>query len=158
MNDGLAAWALRWGVPPAALKELAAMSVHDSTELSRPVQSEGALQALVRLEGVSKGVCLWRNNSGALPDKTGRIVRFGLGNDSPVINKVFKSSDLIGLRGVLIKPDDVGRLFGKFTARECKPPGWHYTGTDREVAQLNFINQVNTLGGDAAFTNSEGSL
>ena len=88
------------------------------------------------------GLMLWRNNSGVLPDQSGRPVRFGLGNDSPQSNKVIKSSDLIGL------------YMGRFIAIECKPKGWKYTGRDREVAQLNYINLVKKHGGIAMFATS----
>ena len=114
--------------------------------------SESNVQSRVKLIAAAMGAWLMRNNSGAFADETGRQVRFGLGNDSPRINKVFKSSDLIGIRPVVITPDMVGRTVGIFYARECKPEGWRYAGTDREKAQKRFIDRVNELGGDAAFT------
>lgn len=103
--------------------------------------SEAAVQAEVRLECARRGVLLWRNNSGVLPDETGRPVRYGLGNDSKQANAVCKSADLIG-----IGPD------GRFWALECKAPGWRLTpGDKRGQAQLTFLNLVKSRGGVAAF-------
>ena len=92
-----------------------------------------------------------RNNSGAVVIDN-RQVRFGLGNVSKAFNAVMKSSDLVGVEPVLITPDMVGQTIGRFWARECKPEGWKYTGTEREIAQKAFIDKVNSLGGNAAFT------
>jgi hypothetical protein len=100
---------------------------------------ESDAQNRIRIEAARHGLMLWRNNSGALADKDGRLVRFGLGNDSPTVNRVIKSSDLIGL------------YRGRFVAVEVKPLGWKYTGTEREVAQLNYINLVKKHGGIACF-------
>jgi hypothetical protein len=114
--------------------------------------SESNVQAREQLKAARRGAWLLRNNSGAHKDKTGRLVRYGLGNVSKRFNAECKSSDLIGVEPVLITADMVGSIIGRFVARECKPEGWKYMGTDREVAQLKFINKVNELGGNAAFT------
>ena len=113
--------------------------------------SESNVQSRVKLIAAAMGAWLMRNNSGAFADETGRQVRFGLGNDSPRINKVFKSSDLIGIRPVVITPDMVGRTVGIFYARECKPEGWRFRGSDREIAQQKWIDMVNRNGGYARF-------
>ena len=69
---------------------------------------------------------LFRNNVGALEDKNGRLVRFGLGTGS---------SDLIG---VSMTQNGIGR----FVALEVKLPGQKPT---RE--QLAFIEMVKAMGG-----------
>lgn len=166
----LGAWAAKWRVPPEALAELRALShavaspqPGDEPEPIRTGRggvsaSEAWAQSAIRLEAAQKGIYLWRNNVGALKDDTGRLVRYGLANDSAQINKRLKSSDLIGLRPFLIQPEHVGRLFGQFVAREVKEPGWTFRGDDRETAQQTFIHLVQTNGGDAAFATGPGSL
>ncbi len=153
----LATWALRHHVSDEALDELRLMM--------RPLPppppgdtSEARAQSEVRLEAGRLGVHLWRNNVGALRDENSRVVRFGLANDSPQLNAIFKSSDLIGLRPVVVTPEMVGRTLGQFVAREIKRPGWTYTGTPREQAQAAFIHHVQALGGDAGFATGVGSL
>ena len=121
-------------------------------------KSEAWAQSLVRLEASEKGVKLFRNNVGVLKDETGRPVRYGLGNDSAKMNEVLKSADLIGLRPVLIEQRHVGHVLGQFVSREVKAPGWQYTGTGREVAQMAWCNLVNSCGGDAAFATGAGTL
>lgn len=158
MNGNVYDWAQRWGVPAQAMAELVAGQFHTTGQLSRDVESESALQSLVRLEAANKGIHLWRNNVGVLLDKKGRPVRYGLANDSPAINEVVKSADLIGIRKVLITSDHVGNIFGQFVSRECKRPDWTYTGTPEELAQLQWSTVINANGGDAAIVNSEGSL
>src|SRR3546814_543078 len=106
--------------------------------------AESTLQAAIRAEAPRLGVYLWRNNSGALMDDRGVLVRFGLGNDSPRINKVLKSSDLIGIR--------TGT--GQLVAVECKHAGWIGVRTERERAQENFIRLVRQAGGIAGFARS----
>lgn len=118
--------------------------------------SETDINALERLAAANRGAWLLRNNSGAFKDVTGRLVRYGLGNDSKRINEVFKSSDLIGGEPVIITEDMIGATLLRFLAVECKKPGWKYTGTDREVAQKKFIDKVNELGGRAYFSTGPG--
>jgi len=89
-----------------------------------------------------------------LKNTRGVPVRFGLGNTSPKINKVRKSSDLIGVTPILITPEMVGKTIGVFTGIEVKKQNWLYTGTEREVAQLNFSNHVKSFGGIAGFSAS----
>jgi hypothetical protein len=106
-------------------------------------KSESAAQTEVRIAASHAGWRLWRNNVGAgMVD--GQFLRWGLCNDSNTINKRIKSSDLIG-----IKPG------GQFVAREVKQPGWRYRGTEREEAQLRFIEVVVAMGGDAKFTTGD---
>jgi hypothetical protein len=100
----------------------------------------------------------WRNNRGAFEDNTGRWVRYGLANDSIKMNKLVKSSDLIGPMPVRIKPHHVGRVFAIFTAVECKPSNWVYKGDEHEKAQLKYIQIVNSLGGIALFCNDHRQL
>ena len=103
---------------------------------------EAPAQAEIIVRAFEMGYALWRNNSGVAREEH-RHIRFGLGNDSAKINKVWKSGDLIG-----IGPN------GRFMMTEVKKPGWKFTGTEREVAQANAINQVNALGGIAFFCTS----
>lgn len=120
--------------------------------------TEADIQARIRLEASRKGIKLWRNNVGVLMDRNGRPVRYGLANDSAQLNAVIKSSDLIGIKPVVITAEMVGKTMGQFVAREIKASNWIYKDTDREKAQQAFIDLINSLGGDAAFCNGEGSL
>jgi len=152
-------WALRHGITPQAMLELDAM--FGLSGYCLPVAagiSETAVQNRVRLEASRKGIRLFRNNVGVLRDENGRPVRYGLANDSKAINEGLKSSDLIGWRCVEITPAHVGSVIAQFVSRECKEHGWQYTGTQRELAQLNWIRLVAADGGDAMFCTGEGSL
>lgn len=152
-------WAIKWGVPFAALRDLE-HEVFNMSPAADPedVSSEAAAQAQVRLEASEKGCRLWRNNVGVLPDATGRPVRYGLANDSKQLNTVIKSSDLIGIRPILIGPRHIGQVIGQFIGREMKAPGWSFTGSKRESAQLEWAKCINALGGDAKFATGRGTL
>lgn len=161
MNSDIHNWAIRWNIPYQALQELQGMFgliPSASNVKAAPGHSEAYTQSLVRLEAGRKSIKLWRNNVGVLKDERGTPIRFGLANDSPALNKSIKSGDLIGWRPVIITPAMVGSKFAQFVSRECKRPGWQYTGTDRERAQLRWLEVVNADGGDAAFVTGEGSL
>jgi len=119
---------------------------------------ESATVSKIRLKAAKKGIYLWRNNIGAVHTVDGNFIRFGLANDSKSVNSQLKSSDLIGIKPIKITPDMVGKTIGVFMAREVKRPGWEYTDTLRERAQLNWINLINSLGGDAAFITHEDEL
>jgi len=113
---------------------------------------ESDVQNSVRLAASREGWRLWRNNSGAFKDERGRVVRYGLANDSPKVNACIKSSDLIGWRRLTITPDMVGQTVAVFVARECKRSDWKFSGSPRELAQAKFIDMLNADGGDGAFT------
>ncbi len=113
---------------------------------------ESPVQQRIRLDAAYAGTDLWRNNSGALPDRNGRLVRYGLCNDDPALNKRIKSSDLIGVTPLFIMPQHVGQVVGVFTAIECKQEGWRFNPSDeRVVAQAAFHAIVTRAGGYAGF-------
>jgi hypothetical protein len=101
--------------------------------------NELAVQNTIRL-AVGRGrTRLFRNNSGALKDANGRLVRYGLCTGS---------SDLIGWHTVTITPDMVGQQVAVFTAIEVKDKG-------RPTAeQLQFIDVVRAAGGRAGVARS----
>ena len=94
--------------------------------------TESSVMASVRKALSRLGVITWRNNTGCLPDKHGRPVRFGLCKGS---------SDLIGFTPVEIPGYGTVAVF---TAIECKKPGGCPT-----AEQVNFINRVRQGGGIA---------
>lgn len=153
-------WAMRWKIPLEAVADLQNLIGLDGTpgDDGHVGKSEAFAQSQVVLEAARKGIRLWRNNVGVLEDSRGVPVHFGLANDAKGTNKLIKSSDLIGVRPVLITPELLGCTIGQFVGREIKKPGWKYTGEDREEKQLNFAGLVCSLGGDAAFATGEGTL
>jgi len=119
------------------------------------MRPESEVQQLVQIEAAKHGMILMRNNSGALPDRNGRMIFFGLGNISKKHSENTKSSDLIGITTITITPDMVGRQIGIFTAIEVKEEAWKPSPSDkRERAQRNFIEWVKSRGGIAGFVNS----
>lgn len=121
--------------------------------------NESVVQQQVRLALARLGAQVWRNNSGACTDDTGRLIRYGLGNDSAQLNAVIKSSDLVGVVPVTITPEMVGRTIGVFVAVECKRPGWHLTpGDKRGQAQQRFIDLVREVGGLGGFATDPADL
>jgi hypothetical protein len=155
-------WAIKNGVTAAALQELQ----REVLGLLVPVlptpkaaegKSEAFVQSLVKLRASQEGVIVTRNNVGALiPKDSKRPIRFGLWNESEEMNEVIKSGDLVGIRKLLIEPHHVGTYVAQWWMRECKEPGWYYTGEGREPAQKACIDMVNAAGGDAAFSNGAG--
>jgi hypothetical protein len=86
------------------------------------------------------GCRLFRNNTGAIKDENGRLVRFGLCKGS---------SDLIGLKPTVITPEMVGKTVAIFTAIEVKTPTGKAT-----PEQIHFIDRVKALGGIAGIARS----
>lgn len=130
--------------------------------------SESAVQTRIRIRAGELGIPLFRNNSGACEDVTGRLIRYGLANDSAQMNKRLKSGDLIGLlvreRWDGVEPPYKGerRMIrtGVFLSVECKKEDWqggYPTEPDpsrfneREQAQQNWIDLVRRNGGIAGF-------
>ena len=102
--------------------------------------SEQQIQQEIRL-ALSRGpVRLWRNNTGALRDQRGQLVRYGLCQGS---------SDLIGYRSVTITPDMVGQQVAVFCAIEVKAPRGRVT-TEQEA----FLQLVADAGGISAVARS----
>lgn len=156
----LLTWAGRWNIPVQALAEYAQMVDTAATYLPGNTDggSEEAVQNRCRLRARAMGGRLDRNNVGALQDKRGAVVRFGLCNDTPNMNEQVKSSDLIGLYPLLITPEMVGQTIGQYWAVEVKHGGWSWNGDAHEQAQLAYGQLVRSLGGRFSFVNSEAAL
>lgn len=113
------------------------------------VVSEAAAQADIREAAAWLGIVLFRNNSGAMTDpETGRLIRYGLGQDSAAVRKLYRSSDLIGWH----EPS------GRFVSIEVKRPGWLRPSGERELAQERWIQAVRRAGGIAGFATCVGDL
>jgi hypothetical protein len=148
-------WQARWGhhVPAQAIAELTAILspvMPSPSPTARHSEAAGAAQ--IRLAAGRAGVPVWRNNQGGCTDQTGRLIRFGLGNESPALNARWKSSDLIGILPVVVQPSHVGKTLGVFLAVETKKPGWRLTpGDKRGQAQAAFLQSVRGFGGVGGF-------
>lgn len=160
----LATWAARWDIPHAAVQELRALMgvVPGVTTGAVAAGSEASVQAARRIEAAKHGLVLWRNNVGAGNINGEGFLRWGIANDSVAVNKVFKSSDLIGIRPTQCP---CGMVYGVFIAEETKHPGWKYGGDKpcscrphkpqckscHERGQLAFIQFIIAKGGIARF-------
>ena len=153
-------WAIQWQIPLAALHDLERRMglLYDPQLAPSTGRSEAAVQANVRLEASRKGIKLFRNNVGALRDERGVPVRYGLANDTPAMNKVIKSADLIGWETTTITAEMVGQRFARFLSAECKPEGWVFTASQREQGQKAWATMVIAGGGRALFVNGPGML
>lgn len=92
-------------------------------------QSESHILNACLIALSAAGCLAWRNNTGVLPDRQGRPIRFGL---------CVGSSDIIG-----VAPD------GKFLAIECKTAIGQPTD-----AQVRFLAAVRAHGGRAGIARS----
>jgi len=145
-------WAMTHSIPPAALNDLIYLLQAPANVAAVDTgESEAAVQQAIRLEAPRHGERLFRNNNGACVDENGNFIRYGIANDSKAMNEKIKSSDLIGIKPVVITPDLLGETLGVFKAVECKPAGWVYKATKREQAQLAFGQLVISLGGRFTF-------
>jgi len=100
---------------------------------------ERKIQSDIQLAACAGGgqARLWRNNTGALKDQRGQLVRYGLCPGS---------SDLIGFRTVVVTPDMVGQRVALFCAVEVKDRG---RPTEQQVAFINLVQQAGGLAGVA---------
>ena len=104
------------------------------------MSSEQTIQQRIRL-ALSRGpVRLWRNNTGALRDQRGQLVRYGLCQGS---------ADLIGFRSITVTPEMVGQRIAQFAAVEVKSPGGRTT-----PEQEAFLRLVAEAGGVAGVARS----
>lgn len=128
------------------------------------MSSESANQNHIRRVLHDRGDRLFRNNRGALLDKRGKPVRFGLANDTVAEGEALKSADLIGWEVVLVTPDMVGTFIARFKSIEVKPTGWKppapgplkdtrgkLTAYGHYVGQRAWADLVNDEGGIAGF-------
>ena len=156
MTDHLHQWARDWNIHPTAIHDLMNRLGYGyepyMPDTVQPGFSEAATTQRMLLAASKAGIYPWRNNVGALPDETGRWIRYGLCNDTKKLNENYKSSDFVGIKPVVITAEMVGHTLGQFWCREMKEADWRYTGQGREVAQLRFINLVLSAGGDAGFS------
>lgn len=119
--------------------------------------SEGGNQSRIREHYDALGARLWRLNTGALVDQTGRLVRFGLANDSRALNEQIKAGDLIGWYPRLITPEMVGDVVAQFLSVEVKKDGWTFPRPTNKKefahcsAQLRWAKMVRAEGGEAGF-------
>jgi len=100
---------------------------------------ERRIQADIQLAACAGGgpARLWRNNTGALRDARGQLVRYGLCPGS---------SDLIGYRTITVTPDMVGQRLAVFAAVEVKDRG---RPTEQQAAFINLVQQAGGLAGVA---------
>lgn len=105
--------------------------------MSKP---EIAIQNEIRTALAEAGTMNFRNNCGALKDREGRLVRYGLH---------VGSSDIIGIKKIKITPEMVGQEIGQFIAIEVKTEKGKAT-----QAQENFIRMVRKHGGIAGVARS----
>ena len=162
MTPAITQWASRHGVSAVALNELQQIftNVHQSNHGGKaPVASEAHVDSLISLEASQKDILWMRNNVGACQDKTGRVIRYGLLNESKNMNQDIKSPDRIGIRRIVVTPEMVGSSVGQFVAREIKHAAWTgKTLSAHEQAQLRCLQLFLRYGADAAFANGPGTL
>lgn len=152
-------WAQKHGYTAQALRELEMILNPAFPQGSVSANlSETDTQSRARLAIAEIGGSLMRNNSGAARDQNGRMVRYGLANDSKRINEEFKSHDLIGITPVQVQQHHIGRVFGVFTAYECKHPKWTKPESKRDKAQENFAKFVRAKGGISGFLTHESQI
>lgn len=123
---------------------------------------EGKASQAVRVRASTWGLKLFRNQSGALCDKDGRLIRFGLGNESKKLNQELKTGDFVGWTSLVITPEMVGKTVPIFTNIEAKAAGFkprvEYNKNSREYAQNKFNLLVEAAGGMAGFASCENDI
>ncbi|AUR82469.1 hypothetical protein NVP1024O_69 [Vibrio phage 1.024.O._10N.261.45.F8] len=161
LPEELSEWAERFNIGPDALFSLYGILTAPlgSSEMA-PYEKmpEKHVQDALRVVASSREhTYLWRNNVGATQTPDGRMIRYGLCNESKKLNQRFKSSDLIGGTPIVVTPEMVGKRVMVFTAVEVKKADWKPgSDTQRERGQLRFINAVRAAGGIGFFCRDSG--
>jgi hypothetical protein len=104
--------------------------------------AESAILRRILLACTAMGWRVFRNNCGALQDRNGQWVKYGICNPG--------GSDCIGWRSVTITADMVGTTIAQFVAVEVKAP----KGRTSEP-QERFLAAVRDAGGVAILARSE---
>lgn len=156
LPEELTEWAERFNIGPDALfslYQILTIPLWDSNLAPYDKMPEKHVQDMIRcVSGAHEHAYLWRNNVGATQTPDGRMIRYGLCNESKKLNQRFKSSDLIGGTPVTVTADMVGKRVMIFTAVEVKKADWKPgSDTQRERGQLRFINAVRAAGGFGFF-------
>lgn len=156
LPEELTEWAERFNIGPDALfslYQILTIPLGSAAVGEYEKNSETYVQNVLRVLASSREhAYLWRNNVGATQTPDGRMIRYGLCNESKKLNQRFKSSDLIGGTPVTVTADMVGKRVMIFTAVEVKKADWkHGSDTQRERGQLRFINAVRAAGGFGFF-------
>lgn len=156
-------WASAWGLPGMALADLrsrlAAQSRPNGTDQGG--MSEAAVLSRWSLASAADPDLLtWRNNVGACEATNGRVIRYGLANDSKAMNEIVKSADKIGIKRHLVRPCDVGRHLGLFVSVEFKRQDWKMPAAPdpHTRAQLNWAATISAYGGIAHIYNGNNPL
>ena len=156
LPEELTEWAERFNIGPDALfslYQILTIPLGSAAVGEYEKNSETYVQNILRVLASSREhAYLWRNNVGATQTPDGRMIRYGLCNESKKLNQRFKSSDLIGGTPVTVTADMVGKRVMIFTAVEVKKADWKPgSDTQRERGQLRFINAVRAAGGFGFF-------
>lgn len=163
-------WGYEFCIPLYAIVELerrygleGTVGVTNEPDKFGMTHSEAYAQSQVVLEAPKHRCLLTRNNKGVLPDKNGTPVRFGLFNESKDRGARIRSWDLVGFRERLITVEMViaaGGVYkiGQFVGREIKEPGWVFSGTEHELAQLKCTELALSYGCDVGFATGPGSF
>ena len=163
-DDNFGEWSKRHPQAAQELLQIQMAGVFPPTP-DQEGRTEDWAQAQDRMAAARAGGLLWRNNVGALKTKEVHVcpacqfrfevarppLRWGVCNDSSKLNAKLKSSDLIGIKPVLITPQHVGTIIGQFAAVEEKKPGWVWKGDAHEQAQAAFGSLVVKAGGHFEF-------
>lgn len=103
--------------------------------------SEQGLLNRIRLSLSRQGILNFRNNTGALRDDRGRLVRYGLCPGS---------ADIIGIKPIIVTQEMVGQRVGVFVAVEVKLPRGRLT-----AKQELFLRRIEDAGGIALIARHE---
>ena len=112
---------------------------------SKNLWPEAESMARIRLAAAEHNTPLFRINSGAFRNPSGRLVQVG-GPHWP---------DYFGIYPKVITADDVGKTLGQFIAIEAKAGGFTHPRNARERNQEAFLTRLQEYGALAQFSTGE---